>query len=252
MATGGSFSYIEADTAQIYTGILGSRDFLIESPSPQLTRKLEKSLQHLTSMELHEVTLAEYYKSRIIPRGLRVHIVPTLFAQNEDFKKKFTQIINKCSFDLVTLTVEFLQMESTTTIKEIAALESQLSDLIGQEEFLKNRKTLDDKLFLFNKNTETCKRSKMDWERNDYINNRVYNWAEPIRFRAQFRKPRQNQPLSTSNSSMTSTGSSTNLSKGSFLQQGSSGPNTGGEEVRGTENATARSIATRTRNRQRT
>lgn len=160
-AMGGSFSYTDEDITQIYTGTTGSLDFLIESSSPQLTRKLEKSLQ-LTSMELHEISLAEYHKSQLIPRGLRVRIVPTLFAQNDDYKRRFTQIINKCSFDLITLMVEFLQMEPLTVSNDIITLEKQLSDLMGHEEFLKIKITLDNKIKTHRKIIEAHKRAKMD------------------------------------------------------------------------------------------
>lgn len=251
MATGGSFSYTDEDTARIFTGTTGSRDFLIESSSPQLTRKLEKSLQQLTSMELHEITLAEYHKSQLIPRGLRVRIVPTLFAQNEDYKKRFTQIINKCSFDLITLTVEFLQLERLSISKEVNALELQLSVLLGHEEFLKTKIVLDEKIKTHRKVIEARKRAKMDQDRDDYSNNRVYNWTESNRFRTRFRNSQQGQQLSTSNSSVASTGSSTGASKGPFLQRGPTNVRVG-EEGRKTDGVTTRAGASRGRNRQRT
>lgn len=127
-------------------------------------------MQQLTSMELHKITLA---KSQLIPCGLRVRM--TLFAQIEDFKKIFTRIINKCSFDSITLTVEFLQMERLTITKDLVALEKQLSDLMEQENFLKTKKTLDEKIQTHRKNIEVHKRAKMDWDRDDYTNNHVYN-----------------------------------------------------------------------------
>lgn len=83
-------------------------------------------MQRAITMELHEVTLAEYYKLQMIPRGLRVRLTPTLFSQNKDFKTKFAQILNKCSFDIMTLTVQFLQQERTLVQQEIVQLEEQL------------------------------------------------------------------------------------------------------------------------------
>lgn len=78
----------------------------------------------------------------------------------------------------------------------------------------------------------------MDRDRHDYTNNRVLNWNEPNRFRARFKNTRQNQQLSTSNSSITSSGSSTNAPRGSFLDRGPPKLKAGGEEARGTDGAT--------------
>lgn len=127
---GGSFSYVDEDASRIFTGVLGSRDVLTETSAQQLTRKLETFLQKSTAMDLHEVTLAKYYKLQLISRGLRVRIIPILFAQNGEFKTKFTQIINKCSFDLMTLTVQFLQTEQASLTQQISELETQLTDLM--------------------------------------------------------------------------------------------------------------------------
>lgn len=92
-------------------------------------------------MELHEVTLAEYYNLQMIPRGLRVCLIPTLFTQNDDFKTKFAQIINKCSFDLITLMVQFLQQERSSLLQQMSDLETQLTELMKQEELTKINKS---------------------------------------------------------------------------------------------------------------
>lgn len=129
------------------------------------------------------MTLAEYYRSQLIPRGLRVHIVPTLFAQDEEYRKRFTQIINKCSFDLITLTVEFLQKERITITQEITDLEKQLSEILGQQDFLKTKKQIWRKNWLHTGNLfKTPKRTKMHHDRDDYTNNRDYNWSESNSF----------------------------------------------------------------------
>lgn len=59
---------------------------------------MEKLLQRSVTMELHEVTLVEYYRLQMIPRGLRVCLVPTIFSQNVDFK---TNVCPDCKQVLV-------------------------------------------------------------------------------------------------------------------------------------------------------
>lgn len=108
------------------------------------------------------------------------------------------------------MTIEFLQKEQITVAQEITDLEKLLLELLGQPDFLKTKTDLDAKLVTHSKSIETWKSTKMDRERDDYINKQVYNWSEPNRFRARFNHPKRNQQLSTTNLSMTSTGSSTN------------------------------------------
>lgn len=167
---------MEEDTSRIYTGAFGLQDFLTQSSSLQLSHKLEKSIQRLITMELHEVTLVEYFKLQFIPRGLRVRLVPTLFVQDTDFYMKFAQIINKCSFDIMILTVQFLQKERLSPAKQILEIETQLDAALGQDELIKTKKTCMKKLESFMKNVETRKRAKVERDQEDYTHDRVYNW----------------------------------------------------------------------------
>lgn len=120
-------------------------------------------------MELHEVTLAEYYNLQMIPRGLMVCLIPTLFTQNDDFKTKFAQIINKCSFDLITLMVQFLQQERSSLLQQMSDLETQLTELMKQEELTKINKSNKEKMVTFHKNIELWKQSKLENHRVDYV-----------------------------------------------------------------------------------
>lgn len=141
---------------------------------------MEKLTQRAITMDLHEVTLAEYYKMQMIPRGLRVRLIPTLFSQNMDFKTKFAQILNKCSFDIMTLTVQFLQQERTLVQQEIVQLEEQLQQCSNQEELMEFKKTNKDKLEKFRTNVQLRKRTKLERDREDYKSDRIYNWTDPI------------------------------------------------------------------------
>lgn len=86
-----------------------TNDFL-HIPSQELrTQDYEQASKRLIAHDLHCTTLAEYFRLNRNPRGLRSHLQPTLLKENYDFCQRFESILNKCSLDLMVLTIEFLQ-----------------------------------------------------------------------------------------------------------------------------------------------
>lgn len=67
---------------------------------------LIKLLEKDKRLELHAITLSDYWRKEMIPRGLRLNKFPSFGKDNPDFKNKWESILNKCSLDLMLLLIE--------------------------------------------------------------------------------------------------------------------------------------------------
>ncbi|CAJ0940699.1 unnamed protein product [Ranitomeya imitator] len=130
-----TLSYNQEEASSIISQITTPGTFL-HTPSEELrTREFEKDLRRFTALDLHSITLAEYHRVQRIPRGLRVPLRPTLFQENTEFCTKFESILNKCSMDLIVLTIDFLQKEISELKTKITSSEQQLKSTSSPEDF---------------------------------------------------------------------------------------------------------------------
>ncbi|CAJ0935394.1 unnamed protein product [Ranitomeya imitator] len=194
-----SFSYSETEVANIVSQVTASSDFLQVSGSEFKSRDLERETRHLVSLELHSITIAEYIKTQRIPRGLRVSLRPTLFQDNSDFCSKFEQILNKCSVDLMTLTLDQLNKEIKNSQDKVSSIETQLKDSLSKEEFDSVKTRTKENVDNFRKETEKRKRQKFIRDTQDYLQKRVYRWQNPS-FRPNYRGYRYTDGSSASSS----------------------------------------------------
>ncbi|XP_073437750.1 uncharacterized protein [Dendrobates tinctorius] len=171
-----TFSYNQEETNAILSKLSFSSDFLKVPPKETRGKDLERELRHQTNLELHCATLSEYLRVQRIPRGLRVPLRPTLFSDSIDFCQKFEQILNKCSFDLMTLTVEHLQTSINKSRDSIKNIESQLASSSTSEELTTLKDKLKGIIDQHKRDTEQRKRIKFQRDTEDYNNNRVYHW----------------------------------------------------------------------------
>ncbi|CAJ0918936.1 unnamed protein product [Ranitomeya imitator] len=175
MSTTG-FPYNESEIAEIVSQVMTSGDFLQISASEFKSRDLERETRHLVGLELHSITIAEYIKTQRIPRGLRVSLRPTLFQDNPEFCQKFELILNKCSLDLMALTLDNLNKEIKNCQDKVSSIETQLKDSLPKEEFEAIKTCTKDNVDSFKKDTEQRKRQKFIRDTQDYLQKRVYKW----------------------------------------------------------------------------
>ncbi|CAJ0963374.1 unnamed protein product [Ranitomeya imitator] len=194
-----SFSYSETEVANIVSQVTASSDFLQVSGSEFKSRDLERETRHLVSLELHSITIAEYIKTQRIPRGLRVSLRPTLFQDNSDFCSRFEQILNQCSVDLMTLTLDQLNKEIKNSQDKVSSIETQLKDSLSKEEFDSVKTRTKENVDNFRKETEKRKRQKFIRDTQDYLQKRVYRWQNPS-FRPNYRGYRYTDGSSASSS----------------------------------------------------
>lgn len=171
-------SFNEDDATRILSQVTSSTDFLTIPTSEFKKRHWERESRRLASYELHAVTLAEYHKLSRIPRGMRVHLRPTFFVDDPQYCADFERIINKCSLDLILLTVERLQKAITELKEGIDTTQLQLQDSLNSEEFAKLKETVEKYTETYRKETQEKKRSKFLRDGEDYLLKRVYRWQD--------------------------------------------------------------------------
>ncbi|CAJ0955894.1 unnamed protein product [Ranitomeya imitator] len=125
------------------------------------------------------------YQVKRIPRGLRVPLQPTFFRNDKENCTKLEHILNKCSADLMTLTLSYLQQNLETFNSQICAIENQLTSTMSQEAF-QELKTKNQTLGIHRSDLVKKKRSTFLRDTEDYLQNRVYQWRDSQRpFRRQ-------------------------------------------------------------------
>ncbi|XP_044142234.1 uncharacterized protein LOC122933714 [Bufo gargarizans] len=173
-----TFSYDIETTNSIISQVQFGNDFLQIPAQEWKTRDYTRDLRRLTSLILHCSTLTEYHKNNRIPRGLRSHLRPTLFKDDADFCDRFENIINKCSFDLMLLTIDKARHTIEDLQKQITATEEQLSSILPTEEWTTLKEKTSKQTSEYQKYTEGTKRAKFIRDAEDYRLNRVYRWRD--------------------------------------------------------------------------
>ncbi|CAJ0929303.1 unnamed protein product [Ranitomeya imitator] len=206
-------SYNQDEATSIISQITTPGTFL-HTPTEELrTRDFEKDLKRFTALDLHSITLAEYHRVQRIPRGLRVPLRPTLFQDNTEFCGKFEAILNKCSMDLIVLTIDFLQKEITDLKTKISSTEQQLKSTSSPEDFKSLKDKVDKTISDLRDSLQGRKRNKFLRDTEDYKNNQVYRWQSSNYSRNRRFTRRDYSPLSTSSESDFGT------TRTSFLEQ---------------------------------
>ncbi|KAM4012131.1 uncharacterized protein ACNLHF_005282 isoform 1-T1 [Anomaloglossus baeobatrachus] len=217
-----TLSFNEEETSSILSKVTTSGTFLTIPAEETRSRDYEKVYRKLTAFELHSITLAEYFKTKRIPRGLRVPLRSTLFSDNPTFCNKFEGILNKCSLDIIILTIDYLQQEITDTTNQIRSIEEQLTNTLPTAEWNNIKTRTQETITEFRKTLQDRKRSKFIRDQEDYLRDRVYKW----RFSDSYDK---RQTYQSSYQSSTSSDSDQSHSRGaSFL-----GPRRPPKEKRG-------------------
>lgn len=148
--------------------------------SLDLSRELEWLQAKETRLYLHAVTLSGYIRVKRIPRGLRINKGPILDRDNEQFCYRWVEILNKCSFDLMALTIQ----EVTTTLARIRdeitsakqQLPCQITDSARLQHLLAQCEQQKDELL---KEITASKKKKFERDPGDYASGKVYQWGNP-------------------------------------------------------------------------
>lgn len=84
-------------------------------------------------------TLSNYWREKIISRGLRIRKFPSFGADDSEFKDKWEAILNKCSLDLMLLLIEGAKKQKSHTQNEMANLK-EISKIFKEQQQKKSCK----------------------------------------------------------------------------------------------------------------
>ncbi len=164
----------------------------IESPEPNIL-SLERDLEDLKKRDTrflwHSITLSEYWREKRIPRGLRLNKAPSFGRDDTDFMHKWEQILNKCSLDLMLLTIEKTKTEKEKIDAEIRSLESKIKARVDTETF----NTITNKIMIslrsFQQELQSYKLKKYERDTKDYAEGKIYQWKKEGRSKPQKTRP---------------------------------------------------------------
>lgn len=144
-----------------------------------LTKSLKKLVTRETRQYLHAVCLSDYLRKRIIPRGLRIQKAPAFGYNNPQFLDRWCEILNKCSLDLMALTIQETTEQLRTTRDEIQQINSRLDTELTDK---KNLDSLKREIELLKEKHQSeikmTKRRKFARDTNDYKQQNVYFWRK--------------------------------------------------------------------------
>ncbi|XP_041439423.1 uncharacterized protein cd86.S isoform X2 [Xenopus laevis] len=185
--TATTFAYDEEDIDRILSGI--KIDDLLKTdtaPAGDTSKELGNLKRKELHIQLHLSTLAEYIKVKRIPRGLRLDIRPNLCNEDPLLQQRWYEICNKCSLDLMLLTVERLSAQLQELQLTICKVREKLTAEKGASHTERVLTELNEPLSKLRETIVTRKRRKFDRDARDYTEGHVYNWREERReFRAQ-------------------------------------------------------------------
>lgn len=177
MATG-YFSYSKEEGEKIIV-----TDTLLSHVSGQqsgdfkkLCHVLKKYSEKELRLHLHMVTLSDYWRENMIPRGLRIKKFPSFGYGNTDFKQKWEAILNKCSQDLMLLLIEEAKKQKMETMEQIAKIKEEISS--GEHDYMQFESKLTQDLEDLSKMLKQEKLAKFRRDENDYKENKVYRWFQ--------------------------------------------------------------------------
>lgn len=180
----------------IVTESLLSMDSIQSEDTHTVCFELKKLLEKDKRLELHAMTLSDYWREEMIPRGLRIVKFPSFGRDNSDFKSKWEAILNKCSFDLILLLIEESKRQRADIQQTIKETKEKLSKSVANvKEREEREKKLNEDVDRLAKEIAKIKLRKFKRDKQDYVDGSVYSWTQrPHRHS----RPRQERSVSFS------------------------------------------------------
>ena len=144
-----------------------------------LLKKFYFSRQKLLRNKWHAITLSEYIRKEMIPRGLRILKPPSFGKDNPAFITAWNSVLNKCSFALMAITIQYLNEEEGKLQNETLKDEQHLETLAREnKEVLKQMEDIDIKLTAYENEIKGLKKDKFLRDEKDYKKGYTYPWCK--------------------------------------------------------------------------
>ncbi|CAJ0967333.1 unnamed protein product [Ranitomeya imitator] len=174
----GVFQYTTEEEERVLGGIDGEAFFFKTPSTLELKRKYESDVKRVVNLQLHMMTLGQYYKEGKIPRGLRSGIRPNLFQGNATYCARFVMISNKYAMDTILLNIDFLQTEIKKLQVNISESEGKIQALLTVDEWNVFKEKVDKESVKLRNDLEEIKRRKWNRDLEDYEMGHVYTWQK--------------------------------------------------------------------------
>lgn len=175
MATGYfSYSKEEGESIIVADTLLGENPTETHD-AKKLFYSLKKASEKDLKLQLHMTTLSDYWREKMIPRGLRIRKFPSFGADDGEFKNKWEAILNKCSLDLMLLLIEEAKKQQAHIQDEMARLKEELS-VEYKEHQLPFETEIKEELVKLQREIKQEKLAKFKRDQADYKENKVYRW----------------------------------------------------------------------------
>ena len=139
----------------------------------------KKLLEKDKRLELHAITLSDYWREDIIPRGLRIKKFPTLGKDDAEFRHKWEAILNKCSFDLILLLIEEIKKQRTEVRHQLEEVKPNIeATALTDSSLAEQLQKLRDEIESFSNTLKHNKMEKFKRDRTDYRQGAVYLWPQ--------------------------------------------------------------------------
>lgn len=238
---------IVSDTL-LYEPALPTRNDGIQHTFFELKKLKEKNLK----LHLHIVSMSDYWREGIIPRGLRISKFPSFPTSDTDFKDKWEAVLNKCSMDLILLLIQQAKKEKAINEDLIHTFEESLRQT-EVEVATPYRQRIQAGLDQLERSIKALKIKKMQRDQGDYSRRQVYKWVHTSgpRFTHSTRPAFASFSAadSSSNSSLLPSASSASFSEEDWPSLGARSKTTGRREEGGGRNTRHRSGSHHDRNR---
>ncbi|XP_075684603.1 uncharacterized protein LOC142759747 [Rhinoderma darwinii] len=174
--------FTEEDIERILSGAEGDVSFLSVPSITDIKRNLEFESRRLINVELHLLTLGQYYRNNMIPRGMRILLKPTMHMQHEEFRNKNEQLASKYALETILLNMDFLQRDLRSLRVKVQDLENTLKTLVQTDDFNVHMEKLRMTLNKVRMDIEETKKKKWFRDQTDYSMGRVYTWDNSLNY----------------------------------------------------------------------
>lgn len=158
---------------------------------------LKKLSEKEKKLDLHCITLSDYWRKDMIPRGLRIKKFPSFGSDNTDFKDKWEAILNKCSLDLILLLITEAKIQKNNVQEEIQELKQKIADI---QDSAQTKESFEQKLRVdIEKLSQTLRQLKLDKfrrDQEDYKQGKVYTWTNKSSHQRDNHRPRRAHSVS--------------------------------------------------------
>lgn len=198
-----TYTFTEEDRAKILSNAETAGLTWAETQVEQkinYAKKLETLRKRELSLTLHASTLTEYLKTQRIPRGLRCSLAPILLKDDAEYRNKWFALNNRHSLDLMLLTVQHLQKAISEIKVEVEQTDQEFKASVTATEFNKIHEELKTNINKMREQLMVMKIKKFERDTRDYLNDKVYTWADERKYNRKTYNPRKTYGASSQES----------------------------------------------------